>query len=132
MIRADDVEAEAEDIEAVSLGCNRYRMAERCFGPFPSLRLHWGDEFFANRSEGNILSLTKLLFPRPFEHFRFLTSSGIKNTNPIAEIEHEVGGRWQTVGGGVLTLTVPVLKTQEFQSKMNAAGLLPGVLRLED
>ena len=132
LVRADDVETEAEDIEAVSLGCNRYRMAERCFGPFSSLRLHWGDEFFADRSVGNTLSLTKLVVPRPYEHFRFLTSSGLKNANPIAEIVHEVGGGWETVGGGVLTLTVPILRTQEFQLKMNAAGLLPGVLRLED
>jgi len=132
LVRADDVETEAEDIEAVSLGSNRYRMAERCAGPFSSLRLHWGDEFFADRSEGNTLNLTKLVVPRPYEHFRFLTSYGFKNANPIAEIVHEVGGGWETVGGGVLTLTVPVLRTQEFQSKMNAAGLLPGVLRLED
>jgi len=73
-----------------------------------------------------------LMVPRPYEHFRFLTSSDLKNANPIAEIVHEVGGGWETVAGGVLTLTVPVSRTQEFQSKMNAAGLLPGVLRLED
>jgi hypothetical protein len=132
LVCADDVETEAEDIEAVSLGGNRYRLAERCLGPFSSLRLHWGDEFFADRSEGNILSLTKLLVPRPFEHFRFLTSSGFKNANPIAEIVHEVGGGWDAVAGGMLTLTVPALRAQEFQFKMNAAGLLPGVLRLED
>ena len=131
LVCADDVETEAEDIEAVYLGGNRYRMVERCAGPFSSLRLHWGDEFFADRSVGNTLSLTKLMVPRPYEHFRFLTSSDLKNANPIAEIVHEVGGGWETVAGGVLTLTVPVLRTQEFQSKMNAAGLLPGVLRLE-
>lgn len=132
LIPADGGETEAEDIEAVSLGCNRYRLSERCLGPFSSLRLHWGDEFFADRSVGNTLRFTKFVVPRSFEHFRFLTSGSFKNTNPIAEIVHEVGGGWETVAGGMLTLTVPALRAQEFQSKMNAAGLLPGLLRLED
>ena len=125
-------EDEAEDIEAVSLGGSRYRLAERCFGPFSSLRLHWGDEFFADLSQENRLNLTKVVVPRPFAHYRFLGSGGFNNTNPIAELVHEVGGGWETVAVGMLTLTVPVLRAQEFQFKMNAAGLLPGVLRLED
>lgn len=120
------------EIEAVSLGGNRYRLAERCLGPFSSLWLHWGDEFFANRSEGNALTMTHLALPRPFEHFRYLTSGGFKNANPIAELEHEVGGGWETVAGGMLTLTVPAWRAQEFQSRMNAAGLLPGALTLAD
>lgn len=132
LVRADGGETEAEDIEAVSLGGKRYRLTERCIGPFSSLRLHWGDEFFADRPAGNTLSLTKLVVPRLFEHFRFLISGGIKNNNPIAEIVHAVGGGWEAVAGGMLTLTVPAFRVQEFQSKMNAAGLLPGVLRLED
>ena len=56
-----DGEIETEDIEAVSLGGNRYRLAERCLGPFSSLRLHWGDEFFADRLDGNKLKLSKLV-----------------------------------------------------------------------
>jgi hypothetical protein len=132
LVHSGGGEIETEDIEAVSLGGNRYRLAERCLGPFSSLRLHWGDEFFANRSEGNMLTMTHLVLPRPFEHFRYLTSGGFKNANPIAELVHEVGGGWETVAGGMLTLTVPALRAQEFQSRMNAAGLLPGVLTLAD
>ncbi len=132
LVHSGDCEIETEDIEAVSLGSSRYRLAERCLGPFSSLRLHWGDEFFADRLDGNSLRISKLVVPRPFEHFRYLTSGGFKNSNPIAEILHEVGGGWEAVAGGMLTLTVPALRTQEFQSRMNAAGLLPGLLSLAD
>lgn len=132
LVRTDGGETETEEIEAVSLGSNRYRLAERCLGPFSSLRLHWGDEFLADRFESNTLNLVHMVVPRMFEHFRFLTSSGFKNANPIAKIVHEFGGGWETVAGGMLTLTIPVQRSQEFQSRMSAAGLLPGVLRLED
>jgi hypothetical protein len=132
LVHSVDGETDTEEIEAVSLGRNRYRLTERCLGPFSSLRLHWGDEFFGDRLEGNTLSISKVVVPRPFEHFRFLTSGEFKNANPIAELVHEVGGGWETAAGGMLTLTVPALRVQEFQSRMNSAGLLPGVLRLAD
>lgn len=132
LVRAEDVEPETEIVEAVSLGSDLYRLAERCLGPFSSLRLHWGDEFFADRLQGNTLKLTKVVVPRPFDHYRFLISGGFNNSNPIAELVHEVGGGWETVAVGILTLTVPTLRTKEFQSNMNAAGLMPSVLRLVD
>ena len=132
LVRKNGWEPEIEEIEAVSLGGNRYRLAERCLGPFTSLRLYWGDEFFADRSQGNKLNLTKVVVPRTYEHYRWLISAGFKNENPIAELVHEVGGGWETVAVGMLTLTVPALRVQEFHSRMNAAGLLPGLLTLED
>ena len=132
ILRMGDMPWEEEEIEAVSLGSNRYRLAERCLGPFTSLRLYWGDEFLADRAQENTLNLTRVVVPRLFEHYRFLTSKGFSNANPIAELVHEVGGGWETVAVGMLTLTVPVFRAQEFQLKMNAAGLLPGVLRMED
>ena len=70
--------------------------------------------------------------PRAFEHYRFVTSSGFTNDGPIATIVHQVGGGWETVASGMLTLTVPILRAGEFRQLMNAAELLPGVLRLED
>ena len=132
LVCADDVETEAEDIEAVPLGSNRYRLAERCFGPFTSLRLYWGDEFFADRPQGNTLNLTRVVVPRVYQHYRFMASKGFSNASPIAELVHDVCGGWETVAIGMSTLPVPALRAQEFQSKMSAAGLLPGVLRLEN
>jgi hypothetical protein len=132
LVRADGVQTEVEDIEAVSLGSNRYRLADRCSGPFSSLRLHWGDEFFADRTDETTLTLTKLAAPQPFEHFRYFTSSGFDNADVMAHIVHAVGGGWETVAGGMVTLTVPATRAQEFQSKLNAAGLQPGPIRLTD
>lgn len=132
LVRDKNEGIETEDIEAVSLDGNRFRLAERCLGPFTSLRLYWGDEFIADRSSGNTLNLTRVVVPRTFEHFRWLTSGGFKNENPIAELVHEVGGGWETVAVGILTLTVPASRSQEFQSRLCAAGLLPGLLTLED
>ena len=132
LIQSGDGEIETEDIEAVSLGGNRYRLAERCLGPFSNLRLHWGDEFFAVRTDGSTLTMTHLALPRPFTHFRYFSSGSLKNSKLIEEIVHEVGGGWETVAGGMLTLTVPVLRVQEFKLRMNATGLLRGVLRLVD
>jgi len=56
LVRSDGGQMEEEEIEAVSLGDSRYRLAERCWGPFTSLRLYWGDEFLADRSDGNMLN----------------------------------------------------------------------------
>jgi hypothetical protein len=47
LLRPDGIETEVEDIEAIVLGNDRYRLTEQCMGPFSSLRLHWGDEFIA-------------------------------------------------------------------------------------
>ena len=94
--------------------------------------MYWGDEFFADRSQGNTLNLTKVVVPRTNEHVRWLISGGFKNENLIAQLVHEVGGGWETVAVGILTLTVPALRAHEFHSRMNAAGLLPGLLTLED
>ena len=132
LVRNGSAEAEVEEIEAVPLGGSRYRLAERCSGPFTSLRLYWGDEFLADRSQGNTLNMTKVVVPRTYEHYRWLISGGFKNENPIAKLVHEVDGGWETVAVGILTLTVPTLRALEFQSRMNSAGLLPGFLTLED
>ena len=131
LTRTGDTPWEEEEIEAVSLGANRYRLAESCLGPFSSLRLHWGDEFFAEHSSAGKLRLTRVVAPKEFEHFRFLTSAGFANENTIAVIVHELNGGWETVAAGMLTLTVPSSRVQEFHSKMKAVDLLPGVLRLE-
>jgi len=79
-----------------------------------------------------MLNLTKVMVPSTYDHCRWLISSKFNNENPIAKLVHEVGGGWETVAVGILTLTVPASRAQEFQFKMNAAGLRPGVLKLED
>lgn len=131
LVSANATESDVEDIEAVVLGNDRYRLAEQCMGPFSNLRLHWGDEFIAKLLEGNKLLLVKLVVPRQFEHFRFLTARGFNNSNPVAELVHELGGGWETVAIGMLTITVPASKAQEFLAKVRAANLYLG-FGLED
>lgn len=124
--------AEDEDFEAVPLGGNRYRLAQQRFGAFSRLRLHWGDGFIAKRAAGNVPKLCSAVMPRRFRHSRFLTSSDFADNDPIATIVHQLDGGRETVAGGMLTLTVPMLRVAEFHQRMKAADVFPGVLRPEN
>lgn len=124
-------EWDQEDVGVVSLGGNRYRLAERLMGPFSGLRLYWGDEFTADKAQDNALRLTSVCIPRPYAHFRFLTSGGFNNEHQLARRLHSLGGGWAAVAGGMLTLTVPSEHASELQRLMYDEGLAPGVLPLE-
>lgn len=100
-------EWDQEDVGVVSLGGNRYRLAERLMGPFSGLRLYWGDEFTADKVQDNALRLTSVCTPQPYAHFRFLTSGVFNNEHQLARRLHALGGGWEAVAGGMLTLTVP-------------------------
>lgn len=121
---------EEEDVGIVPLGGNRYRLAERLLGPFSGLRLHWGDEFEADQTDDGTLRITSVVVPRRYAHFRFLASK-FNNDHPLAKHLHDMGGGWETVATGMLTLTVPVEHGPEFQRLMCEEGLAPGVITLE-
>lgn len=125
-------EWDQEEVGVVPLGGNRYRLAERQMGPFSGLRLYWGDEFNADKGVDGKLRLTSICIPRPYAHFRFLTSGGFSNEHQLAQHLHSIGGGWETVAGGMLTLTVPVERASELKRLMYVEGLAPGVLPLED
>jgi hypothetical protein len=99
-------EWDQEDVGVVPLGGNRYRLAERRMGPFSGLRLYWGDEFNADKGDEGTLRLTSVCVPRSFAHFRFLTSGGFNNEHQLARHLHSLGGGWEAVAGGMLTLTM--------------------------
>ena len=119
-----------EDVGIVTLGGNRYRLAERLMGPFSGLRLYWGDEFEADQTDDGTLTITSVVVPRRYAHFRFLASK-FNNDHPLAEHLHAMGGGWETVATGMLTLTVPVEHGPEFQRLMCEEGLAPGMITLE-
>lgn len=121
-----------EEVECVPLGGNRYRLACQECGPFSALRLHWGDEFFAETENGFDLVLTRIAMPMKFVHHRFIASGKFTNENPIATILHACGGGWETVAEGMLTLTIPVNAEEEFLRQMQANDLCPGVIGLCD
>ena len=125
-------EWDQEEVGVVPLGGNRYRLAERQLGPFSGLRLYWGDEFNADKGEDGTLRLTSVCVPRPYAHFRFLTSGGFDNEHQLARHLHSLGGGgWVAVAGGMLTLTVPAERASELKRLMYVEGLAPGVLPLE-
>jgi hypothetical protein len=121
-------EWEEERVAVVPLGGNRYRLAERLMGPVSGLTLHWGDEFRAQDDVDGVLRLVAVCVPRPFVHYRFLTRAGFNNQEPIAQRLHAIGGGWESVAGGMLTLTVPSAFAGKFQRWMSDYGLTPGVL----
>ncbi len=124
-------EWEQEDVGVVPLGGNRYRLAERRVGPFSGLRLYWGDEFNADKGDDGTLRVISVCVPRPFAHFRFLTSGGFSNEHQLARHLHSLGGGWEAVAGGMLTLTIPSSSAGELQRLMYEGGLALGVLPLE-
>jgi len=119
-----------EDVGIVALGGNRYRLAERLMGPFSGLRLYWGDEFEADQTDDGTLTITSVVVPRRYAHFRFLASK-FNNDHPLAKHLHAMDGGWETVATGMLTLTVPVEHGPEFQRLMCEEGLAPGMITLE-
>lgn len=85
----------------------------------------------ADKGEDGTLRLTSVCVPRPYAHFRFLASSGFNNEHQLARHLHSLGGGWEAVAGGMLTLTVPAERASELKRLMYVKGLAPGVLPLE-
>lgn len=113
---------ETEEVRAIPLGAGLFRLAERMHGPFSCLRINWGDEFFAIR-EGKNLRITRMATPMKFRHYRFLMQPGFGNDNILAETVQSLGGGWECIAGGLVTLTVPLERDAEFSSAMDGIGL---------
>ena len=121
-----------EGIEAVEIGPGQYRLVCRSAGPFSGLRLHCGDEFIATAGARSLLTLTGVMAPQPYAHQRFLTPTTFSNQHPAADLVHELEGGWESVAGGMLTLTVSAARSAEFLRRMTEAGIAPEILRLLD
>lgn len=128
-----------EVIEAVPLGDAEYLLAECCLGPFSALRLNMGHKFKADAGEDNQLLLKHISVPQMYEHIRCFAMIGnpkpprnrknrssFNNDNPVAQLVHELHGGWE-VAGGILTLSIPVEKIQEFRSKIKERNLHLGL-----
>ncbi len=112
-----------EKIEAVDLGAGRYRLAYKPAGPFSGLRLNWGDEFFAEEAGRNRLRLLRVATPLAYRHYQFMVPVGFDNENPLAMLVHRFGGGWETVMGGILTLSVPLTVVEDFEQAAETATL---------
>ena len=111
--RSFTAELAEEPIMAIDLGNNRFMMALKCMTLLSGLRLNWGDEFFAERA-GNNLRLIKIAMPLRYMHISSFTELGFSNEVNIAKIVHSLGGGWETLAGGLLTITIPTSAYSEF------------------
>lgn len=110
-----------EPILAVPLGGVRYRLAERCGGPFSCCLLRWGDEFEAD-AEGDTLTLRRVVMPAAYQHYFWVTSGGGLEDTALGDLLHRYGGGWEVVAGGMLTVSVPVTNLEAFESAAVALG----------
>lgn len=102
----DGVEPELVRILAVPLGNDLFRLAENpLFEPLTELK--WGDDFFAELSLPDRLKLKRVLTPKKYRHaFNFISGPSLEGSK-ISDRIHELGGGWERVAGGMLTVTLP-------------------------
>lgn len=94
----------AVDVRARPLGGNRYRLCETAY--FSDLTgLLWGDEFFAEPGDGRRLRLAGVAMPRRYRHCTLV--GRFDPYEPVADIIHRLGGGWELVCGGILTISIP-------------------------
>jgi hypothetical protein len=121
----DKYATEDESVALVSLGGCRYRLAEKLDGPFSVLPLNWGDEFIAESIGERLLKLVESASPQKYAHFRSLTAMQFSSRELASDLIHRFDGGWEVVAGGMLTISVPVEKVQEFRAAMEQSGLWP-------
>ena len=114
-----------EKIEVVILGNGRYRLAYKGGGPFSGLRLNWGDEFVAEERGKGKLDLLRVNTPPGYKHFQLMVSRDFNNESPLAQLVHRFSGGWETIAGGMLTLTVPTSTASAFVEAAQQAKLIP-------
>ena len=114
-----------EKVEVVILGNGRYRLAYKGGGPFSGLRLNWGDEFVAEEKGKEKLELLRVTTPPDYKHFQLMVSRGFNNESPLAQLVHQFSGGWETIAGGMLTLTVPTSMASDFVEAAQQANLMP-------
>jgi len=105
----------AEEVGVVNLEGGRYRLAEKGFGPFSSLLLNWGDEFIARETGTGDLELLSVATPAKFKHYQSIGGGPFSNESSLAELIHRCGGGWETVAMGLLTISIPVDKVDEYE-----------------
>lgn len=113
-------------LRVVDLGSERYRLAENPILEAPTT-LFWGDEFVATRHENKFLEIKSIVVPQQFKHVSSMSSYGITSDSPMSNKIHELGGGWETVMGGLLTISLPVNSWADFnewRSTMFALRLL--------
>lgn len=103
--KANDL-AEAP-IMAVDLGGGRYQMAD-IGSLLTGMRINWGDVFFADKSDDNSLTLTRVALPFKYKHFDEPSRLGL-TSDDFCQAVHDAGGGWMAEFNGLLLLiSIPV------------------------
>lgn len=109
-----DGKVEVVEIMAVPLGRQMFRLAENpIFEPLTELM--WGDEFEADETSDGQLLLRRVVLPKRFRHDFSVIGGPLTQGHPISNRIHELEGGWETVAGGLLTVTVPSENWDEYQ-----------------
>jgi hypothetical protein len=115
-------------ISAVPLGGDRYRVSENNF--FESYELFWGDEFVAVSEGESKIRLKKVVMPKKFQHITSVCEDSWDPEGEEAKLIHKLGGGWDLVFGGLLTITIPVENWAVFEAYMDTAKqsdhIMPG------
>lgn len=121
-----DGSIQSTTVRLVELGAGRYRLAENPIFEVPTT-LHWGDELNASPNETGELELLSVAAPQRFSHLSTISSPEVALGSSISNKIHELGGGWESVMGGILTITLPAEKWPDFSewlSKTNDWRLL--------
>ena len=111
LIEQEETEWQTEQIEAVSLGNGRYRLACKIQGPLSMFSLGWGEEFLADEGPQNDLILRGVVVPQRYVHEEgiIMGEQSLSAWRGSADEQrlHSLGGGWENVGG-MMTISVPV------------------------
>lgn len=126
LISFTDGGVQSTTVRLVELGAGRYRLAENPIFEAPTT-LHWGDELIASQNENCELELLSVVVPQRFRHLSTVSSPEVSSESSISNKIHELGGGWESVMVGLLTVTLPAEKWADFNewlSKTNTWRLL--------
>lgn len=109
-----DGQIEEAEVQALHLGDDRYRLCEN--NPLQISNMHWGDEFFAVRGDGDRLQLTRVAAPSRFQHVTLVLTGGMDPDGALSRLVHRFGGGWEAFAVGVITITIPAENWDAFEA----------------
>ncbi len=112
--KPDDPDISALELRILPLGAGRYRLCES--NPFMLADLFWGDEFFAEERKPGELRLTGFPPQQRYGHTVIMLSGPFDPEGSMAATIHRLGGGWETFAMGLLVVTLPVERWEEFDA----------------
>ena len=108
----------ALELRILPLGGGRYRLCES--NPFMLADLFWGDEFFAEERKPGELRLTGFPPQQRYGHTVIMLSGPLDPDGFMAATIHRLEGGWETFEMGMLVVTLPLERWEEFEAATGA------------